>query len=91
MLTMLTMKVSSRSSLHLAITIRKTAIPPPPFSHAVLVHLDEPLWVPKPSAREVAVEMISLCIQLDSIVLSDKVNRGVLIAPPTNGCGFHAA
>lgn len=38
----------------------------------VFVQLDEPLWVPRPSAKDVAMEIISLCVQLHSIILSSR-------------------
>ena len=41
-----------------------------PITSAVEVRLDEPLWTSLPAPEEVAMEMMSYCVQLDCLILS---------------------
>ena len=41
---------------------------------SVEVQLDEPLWVPRAGPQEVAMEIMALCLQLDSLILASTHN-----------------
>lgn len=52
------------------------------------MQLDATLWVPRPSAKDIAVEIISLCIQLDSsILLYTNVTKSHTPFPMITACG----
>lgn len=57
-------------------------------SLSVFVQLDEPLWVPSPGAKDIAVEIVSLCVQLDSTFLSNRVKDVVLNAICRPVCSY---
>ena len=40
--------------------------------HALIVEvqLDEPLWVPRVGPRDIAMEIMALCVQLDSFIIT---------------------
>ena len=40
--------------------------------HAVVVQLDEPLWVSVYASQEIAAEVMGLCLQLDTLILSSS-------------------
>lgn len=54
---------------------------------AVFVQLDEPLWLPRVREREVAVEILSLCVQLDCVLVSTMVSTR---SNTGRGCGFNS-
>jgi len=49
---------------------------PHPYDPAyrVEVQLDEPLWVPRVGPRDIAMEIMALCVQLDSFILTSAHN-----------------
>jgi len=60
-------------------SLQTPSSPPPPSSHTthsliVEVQLDEPLWVPRVGPRDIAMEIMALCVQLDSFILTSAHN-----------------
>ena len=47
---------------------------------AVEVRLDEPLWTCLPGPQEVAMEMISYCMQLDCLMMSTMKSVRLLLS-----------
>ena len=59
--------------MHIPYTHILTLIPShsPPHTLTVEVQLDEPLWVPRVGPQVIAMEILSLCVQLDSVILTN--------------------
>ena len=47
------------------------------------VQLDEPLWVPRVGPQVIAMEIMALCVQLDSVILTNTRDVSHLFRTPS--------